>query len=360
MINSAFRIYENTLSEYTGDSEKVTVPDGIQCIGARAFADKDMIREVVFPDTLNGIGELAFAFCEKLEKAVIPQNIRYLDIASFAFCASLEEINIPRSMQNVGLGAFTACESLERFIIEDNPYYQVIGGCLVDTRTSELIALTASGEIPSDERIKYIPPRTFFFSRIEMIKIPENIKKIRSMAFDKCRWLKYIIITGADTELEKDAVMECYKAFICAPRGSKAETYATENGIPFLEYDPEAVMTPECDDEMFSVIRGELTDYLADKLNVTLPNNIKKIGMAAFMLNYRIRSVTVNNGAERIEDTAFMSCKRLKKVILPQSISYIGDSAFNDCSEELTIYAPEGSYAEKYAKEHNIRFEATA
>ncbi len=45
-------------------------------------------------------------------------------------------------------------------------------------------------------------------------------------------------------------------------------------------------------------------------------------------------------------------------VAIPESATWIGDCAFFDCLN-LTIHAPAGSKAEKYAKKNNIKFEAT-
>ena len=53
----------------------------------------------------------------------------------------------------------------------------------------------------------------------------------------------------------------------------------------------------------------------------------------------------------------FSRCKNLKHIHLTQNINTIDRWAFSD-SPDLIIYAPAGSYAETYAKENNIPFEA--
>ena len=54
---------------------------------------------------------------------------------------------------------------------------------------------------------------------------------------------------------------------------------------------------------------------------------------------------------------SFNGCRSLTDVYLPQSVEKIGDYAFAHCPK-LTLHVPAGSYAEQYAKEHNIRFKA--
>ncbi len=43
------------------------------------------------------------------------------------------------------------------------------------------------------------------------------------------------------------------------------------------------------------------------------------------------------------------------EVVIPEGVTSIGYSAFYECTN-LTIHAPAGSYAEKYAKENKIKF----
>ena len=70
----------------------------------------------------------------------------------------------------------------------------------------------------------------------------------------------------------------------------------------------------------------------------------------------------IPSGVRKIAAKAFYDCTGLKEVVLPASIKEIDSSAFgqNYTSRPLncTIHAPAGSYAEQYAKEHSIPFQA--
>ena len=65
--------------------------------------------------------------------------------------------------------------------------------------------------------------------------------------------------------------------------------------------------------------------------------------------------VTIPDSVKSIGDYAFEDCTSLTSVTIPDSVTVIGDKAFDGCSQ-LTIYGSSFSYAEKYAKAHNIRF----
>ena len=69
----------------------------------------------------------------------------------------------------------------------------------------------------------------------------------------------------------------------------------------------------------------------------------------------RISSLTIGEGVTRIGDYAFMLCSFVTKVVIPESVTSIGNGAFDTCNN-LIIRGCTGSFAETYAREHNIRF----
>lgn len=78
--------------------------------------------------------------------------------------------------------------------------------------------------------------------------------------------------------------------------------------------------------------------------------------------------VTIPKGVKSIGDSAFARCSSLKQVTIPKGVTSIGDGAFSSkgtvdgyrglCISKLVICGKKGSYAEQYAKEHNISFRA--
>ena len=71
----------------------------------------------------------------------------------------------------------------------------------------------------------------------------------------------------------------------------------------------------------------------------------------------RLRLAWIPEGITVLGYGSFNGCRSLTDVYLPQSVEKIGDYAFAHCPK-LTLHVPAGSYAEQYAKEHNIRFKA--
>ncbi len=91
---------------------------------------------------------------------------------------------------------------------------------------------------------------------------------------------------------------------------------------------------------------------------VTLSNKLTEIPMGAFQ-NCAIETVYIPSSVQSIKENAFAICESLKEVHIPSSVKKIADTngPFED-SPNVTIYAPSGSYAEKYAKSKNIPFVA--
>lgn len=73
--------------------------------------------------------------------------------------------------------------------------------------------------------------------------------------------------------------------------------------------------------------------------SVTLGNNIKRIGVQAFIGNVSISSIVFPNSLTNIGDGAFSSCNGLTSVNIPNSVVSIGKDAFGECEnlQVLTI-----------------------
>lgn len=96
---------------------------------------------------------------------------------------------------------------------------------------------------------------------------------------------------------------------------------------------------------------------------IILPNNLKEIETCAFSGCKSLTKITIPDSVRKLGAYAFYGCENLKDVYLSKKIKKLGngltfsETIFDDASSG-TIHAPAGSYAEQYAKEHNIPFVA--
>ena len=92
---------------------------------------------------------------------------------------------------------------------------------------------------------------------------------------------------------------------------------------------------------------------------VVFGSGVKEIGMSAFQLCENLREVVLNDGLEKISMISFVACDSLKKLTIPESVKEIEPGAFDSYEgSEFVLAGKAGSYAETYAKENGITFEA--
>lgn len=89
---------------------------------------------------------------------------------------------------------------------------------------------------------------------------------------------------------------------------------------------------------------------------VVIPDKIDEIpvtsiGERAFFRCESLTSITIPDSVTSIGMEAFWGCSSLTSITIPASVISIGDSAFGWCEKLEVIFAPKGSYAEKWAKD---------
>lgn len=91
--------------------------------------------------------------------------------------------------------------------------------------------------------------------------------------------------------------------------------------------------------------------------SITIPNSVTSIGDGAFFNCTSLESITISDSVTSIGVSTFLGCDSLESIIIPESVTTIRDDAFTGCNE-LTIYGYSDSYAQTYAQENDISFNA--
>lgn len=166
-----FKIENQVLIQYIGDSNSVTIPNGVECIANLAFFRKDHIKHLFIPDSVREIGNLAFYQMSGLSELKLPQS---LEIIGENACAMLnvKEISVPSGVRIIPKGAFSYNHFLKRLTLH--------------------------------EGISEISNSAFrTCDRLTELNIPPSVKKIDAYAFAGCSSL--ISVTLCD-ELEEIGV----------------------------------------------------------------------------------------------------------------------------------------------------------
>lgn len=284
--------------------------------------EPDVYPEFAF-EIKDGKAYLTESYDYLRKSVIIPETYKGVPVVGIdgqAFRdAYLEEIILPESLVSIGYGAFMDCEHLKSISIPDS--VTSIDNCA-------FIRCTA----------------------LENVRLPEKLTRVGSYAFDSTPWLE---------------------------RKTAENPLVIVNGILLLgcECTGEVVIPDGTVMIADSAFRGGDYDY--DKYgdvdintlltSVICPPSLKVIGENAFMDCVHLKSVTLSEGLERIEKEAFFECYDLESVSIPASVKEISDGNFsycgtdtqgNDSEEKLTIRGKAGSYAETYAKENKLHFQA--
>ena len=149
---------------------EVELPEGLSCIGARAFCDSPELTEVKIPSTVTKIKDSAFSRCTGLTKIELPPQLEEVGYSSFCGCSGLTEITIPSSVKTIRSGAFEECYNLESVTLSEG-----------------------IGEIGNE---------AFKRTNLKSLNIPKSVKKLGRDIVYNCWHLPYITIE-APSQLEE-------------------------------------------------------------------------------------------------------------------------------------------------------------
>lgn len=390
--------------------DAVILPEGIESIGARAFAGC-AFEEIILPDGLTYIADDAFegsglvkvtategtyAYSWALEEGyikdrmptpadyftteilvdgtlsivgytgedtvvVVPSEIygkRVTKIGDYAFedCNSLMGIDLPDSVTSIGEGAFSDCDSLTSIDLPDG--VTSIGSSAFSDCDS-LTGVTIPDSVSSIGQCAFLDCYS-----LDILKLPDNISSIGEGGVGN-----YV---GGD---------QLYRPLIICNRNSitaKAVSGTADRYVATRS----AFTSPGEEDFLYRWDNDDLilVGYLGKSLDVTVPDYVDGLGRSAFTTNLsnRIQSIKLNSRIDCIPDHCFSGCN-LKEIILPENVKTIEYGAFDRCESlsrvvmlhtvtsidndafyycfDVFAVVESGSYAESYCIEHEIPHE---
>ncbi len=92
----------------------------------------------------------------------------------------------------------------------------------------------------------------------------------------------------------------------------------------------------------FIIENGVLTKYVGAGGDVLIPDDITKIGSAAFQYCNNLTSIILPEKMTDIGDFAFDCCTALRSIYFPKALIHIGNHAFNFCTGLTEVSLPDG------------------
>ena len=150
----------------------VTISEGIESIGVRAFNGCDGLKEIHLPDTLTSLGSKAFSNCKGLTEVELPAGLKTLGAENpFALCDNLTKMTIRGDAEESVL--------------------EVRDGMLVDREKQRLICYLRT-------------------SRDGSFTVPGDIRVIGNAAFLGCTDLTKVTLSEGIEMIEDSAFKQCY------------------------------------------------------------------------------------------------------------------------------------------------------
>lgn len=322
------------LYEYKGDSVTVKIPSEI-----------DGKKVTVISDG-------SFSHCETVERVIIPDTITNISSSAFAHCKKLSEISLPKSIEFIGSEAFLDTAFYNDWSNwEDGVLY--IDDCLIaGYPATENNKKAVSGVYNIKEGTRVISQGAFMNCReLTQVTVPDSIKELDDSIF-----------SGA-SKLEKITLPEnlTYIGFnVLEGTAFYNDLSNWENGVLYIDdylmSGVYAVYTEEDGRQVKSAASGKFT----------LKDGTRLISAGAFEPCAELTEVIIPSSVETICNWAFSRCPKLKYVEIPATVTDIGSSAFGyyfdpdfedfTISPDFIVIGEVGSAAEKYAKEHGVKF----
>jgi len=222
-----------TITDYAEEpSGELAIPgdiDGypVTGIGVGVFAYCRNLRAVTIPEAVTSIGDFAFYECVNLVAVYLPAGVADIGSNAFFSCA-IADLTIPESLTSISEFAFAANDFASIMIPEG---VRSIG----DSAFAHCENLTS---VTLPRSVSEIGPRAFLEClSVTDVRMPYGLRVIDDAAFQSCIALARLTIPPSLNTIGYNVFDGCSELALGVSRGSIAEYYAAENGIPF-EYIP--------------------------------------------------------------------------------------------------------------------------
>lgn len=235
----------NSLFSWRTTLKSVKLPSTITKIDTCAFAFCSQLTDINFPDGLQIIGDSSFNNCASLTTVVLPDSVKTIERSAFYNCTALRELKLPENIETLGLYCFQQCNALSGVTIPSS----------VKEMAYAFFCCNGLKNVILEEGLVEIQTGTFAnCSSLSYVKIPETVKFICGKSFANCKSLINVDIPAASEYIFSDAFAHDDLLVVRGHKGTRAESFASEMGIEFVDIDAVGVV-PHYD---MTVVGGDI------------------------------------------------------------------------------------------------------
>ncbi len=313
-----------------------------------------------------------------VKKIILPEGIETIGAYAFAGLKSLEEVVLPKSLTKIGLGAFMGCTNLKTINLDNVQFINQNAFAPGPIRDPDTYAITSYEYVPLSNVTKSnfasvvgIGDSAFRNTGLMEIELPVSAQSVGANAFAGCTDLAEVTIRASKIKLGAQAFASCTKLDEIRINASVIPDFTfagcTKLSTVVLGQDVEQIghnafegtaitqFRVNSDNSRFSAEGDYLVNAAGDTLVYALPNvqrfalakdsKVTKVGAGAFSGNNRLVSANLP-GVTEIGDYAFYGCTRLNS-FSSAALKSVGQYAFAGTAittmPEIAA-AEEGSY----------------
>ncbi len=331
----------------------IAIPDGIECIPEKAFANQIGLQEITIPASVKVIRQHAFDKCTGLRRVKIAEGVAKLGYGAFSGCTSLEEIVLPNSIGQIDGNCFSGCSSLKSVMLPEK---------LSELTSCVFLECTELNEIDL-RNITSIGSGAFAgCTGMSSFYIPATVTTIQGSPFLECNTKMQVYCGAAKQPKDWDSKWNCTNSY------SFSNTLKAFYSVSKNAYDYWAHISPEETNLVIPNTVDSIPDWIGQNTpkaaTLYIPSSVKYIGEYAFASNNALVSVTIEPGVQTIGcnafwgcnitsinlpntlismgDGAFLSCKKLKDARVPGSLKKVPNKAFENCTSLRNVILEDG------------------
>ena len=299
--NVGLSYYENVICTVCGDGLTSTFSeDGVLTISGNgkiydeAFSSAiefpEPIKKVIISDGVNEIGYQSFLGLDSVTYISIADSVEVIDKNAFALSEGITEVYLPDNLEVINEETFMGCVNLTNINMPSS----------LKTIKRDAFTGTNLNSVEFPDSLETIEEYAFYGSNLSEVTVSKSMTSVGLDAFANCINLKKINVTDLEAFCEI--------------------VYYGQPANEFLAYGADLY------------VNGVLSR------NLTIPNTVSKLSIAAFAGYKNLNSVVLSESLTEVNGYSFGDCTGLKTVTIPNSITKIAEYAFYNCDNLTDVY----------------------
>ncbi len=321
-VVSDFALYtrdKKKLISYFGKASEVTIPEGVEIIGSKAFVENEDLKEIIFPESLCAIEDAAFKYCLNLRQVSLPKDVRILGAQCFYGCESLEDITFCGELEKISKESFSGCNIKELLLPES--LSEIDDNAFNSNNHLEEVSLPA--------QVRRIGNSSFAYCPIKRVNLNEGLQEIGDLCFFDCPIESIVIPTSVKTM--------GLNPFIGAIAVESTENclFVAENGLLYNKQSGDLI-SHYCETEValyppinrvksFAFYNSKVTD-------IFMGSNIVEVSAWSFYNAHKLeRVIWRKSKVTEIPVGCFGNCSKISMIDIPSCVENVQKGAFFDC-----------------------------